>query len=129
MKKILYHDRFKQIINNIQTLSGQEEILLCLLENAKQAASDDINKNCPEYDKAWDKEMQLMEELKGLTGWRLISEYIDAAEETNNIWAEEMYLRGIQDAVLFMAMITVDHATDITKVFLDTTDGEEGQKK
>jgi hypothetical protein len=31
--------------------------------------------------------------------------YVNAAEETNTIWAEEMYLRGIQDAVLFIGML------------------------
>ncbi len=118
MKKILQYDRFKQILSNIQLSKGRGEIFLRLLENAKQTASDDIRENCPEYNAAWDREMELMDEVSSNEDVKeRFNRYVDAAEETNNIWAEEMYLRGIQDAVLFMAMVTADTATDITGIF------------
>lgn len=122
MKRTLPAKRFNQIVSNIQGLKGQKEIFLNLLQTAKEAASSDISENCPEYDKAWDVEMQLMDGLKGLKGWPLISQYIDAAEETNNIWAEEMYLRGIQDALLFVSMLGTASTTDITGIFFQNGD-------
>lgn len=118
MKKVIQYDRFKQILSNIQLSKGRGEIFLRLLENAKQTASDDIRENCPEYNAAWDREMELMDEVSSDKDVKeRFNRYVDAAEETNNIWAEEMYLRGIQDAVLFMAMVNADTATDITGIF------------
>ncbi len=116
MKKILQGERFKQVLNNIQDLKGQREIFLKLLETAKQAASDDISANCPEYNEAWDKEMKLIDECKEKGGQELFNQYVNAAEETNNIWAEEMYLRGIQDALLFIAIADKKSVTDIIGV-------------
>ena len=107
MKKTLQYERFEQILHNIQNSRGQGEIFLKLLENAKQAASDDITENCPEYNAAWNREMELMDKVSNDEDVKKrFNRYVNAAEETNTIWAEEMYLRGIQDAVLFIGMLT-----------------------
>lgn len=117
MNKTLQHDRLEQVLNNILNTKGQGEIFLRLLETAKQAASDDIAENCPEYGAAWDKEMQLMGECQDSFDCGLFNRYVDAAEETNNIWAEEMYLRGIQDAMLFMGMVNGGSVPGITGIY------------
>lgn len=124
MKKTLLHGRFMRMLDSVRNCEGQGRLFLRLLENAKQTASDDITNNSPEYRTEWDREAKLRRKVEAVLedgGIELFEKYVEAAEETNGIWAEEMYLRGLQDGILFMTMAGSRSAAEITGIYPDST--------
>ena len=62
---------------------------------------------------------RLREELKESAPPRLcglFDEFLEADDMTDTIWAEEMYLRGIQDAVALILLISKENVFDVTKL-------------
>lgn len=122
-KNTLFTEQAAALLENLQKPETFKALFLPLVIEAKEAAHNDLLENSPQYNTANEKEWELYgkfeEQLKKTESpetCRLFDEYLEAEEATDIIWAEEMYLRGIQDAVAFIMLTSKKNVFDTTGI-------------
>ena len=131
-EKKLFAERAGSMIQGLQRTDTFKGLFLPLVVGAKEAAHNDLLNDSQEYQKAQKKTWGLYDRLEKQIKEagdpeisRLFDEYLEADEISDTIWAEEMYLRGIQDAVAFIMLIAKKDTFDITGISL-TQEGDKG---
>lgn len=123
MENKLFAEQTGRMVNSLQDTETFRKLFLPLVVEAKEAAHKSLMKNVPEYQTAEKNTSELYgrlrEKLKesaspGLCS--LFDEFLEADDMTDTIWAEEMYLRGIQDAVSFILLASKENVSDVTKI-------------
>lgn len=130
-EKTLFAERAGGLIRSLQEPDTFKELFLPLVVEAKEAAHNNLMKESQEYQaaqaKTWGSYDRLAEQIKraddpGIR--RAFDEYLEADEISDTIWAEEMYLRGIQDAVAFLMLTAKKDTFDITGISLTQESGK-----
>lgn len=96
-----------------------KDLFLQLVIEAKEAAHKDMLEHSTEYNTAVEKEWMLYDRLMEREEFktsRVFEEYLDAADLADTIWAEEMYLKGMQDAVTFIMLTSRNNVYDTTGI-------------
>lgn len=123
MDNKMFAEQAGQMVRRLQDTETFRRLFLPLVVEAKETAHKNLMKNVPEYQTAEKNTSELYgrlrEKLKESASPRLCSlfdEFLEADDMTDTIWAEEMYLRGIQDAVTFILLISKENVSDITEL-------------
>lgn len=131
-EKKLFAERTGSLVQSLQEPDTFKKLFLPLVVGAKEAAHKDLLQDSQEYQKAqertWESYDRLEEQVKKVNDpgiCRAFDEYLEADEISDTIWAEEMYLRGIQDAVAFLMLTAKKDTFDITGISL-TQEGGKG---
>lgn len=114
----LFSQQVIRMLQNIQESNGQKELFLNLVIEAKERAYHDLLEHSMEFRLAQEREHKLDEQLEEIAGKSFSSEYTEAVSITDTIWAEEMYLRGIQDAVTILTLANKTCIFDVTGISL-----------
>ena len=124
-KNTLFTEQARTMLQNLQKPETFKELFLPLVVEAKEAAHNNLLENSPEYhaaeERKWDLYNQFEEQIKKTESpetCRLFDEYLEADDVSDIIWAEEMYLRGIQDAVAFFMLTSKKNIFDTTGISL-----------
>lgn len=113
----LFGDQVRIALHDLLEDEILQKIFLSLMMQAKESAYQNLLKKSQDFKMADDRAHELYNELwdkKGLKNCSLFNEYIDAADLADTIWAEEMYLRGIQDAVSFFMLTSKPNVMEAT---------------
>ena len=123
MENKLFAEQAGRMVSRLQETETFRKLFLPLVVEAKEAANKSLMKNVPEYQTAEKHTSRLYdrlrEELKESAPPRLcglFDEFLEADDMTDTIWAEEMYLRGIQDAEALILLISKENVFDVTKL-------------
>ncbi len=116
-----------RMIENIRKNKFRRELLIRGLVDSEQSAYDDLIAHSDDYKRLEEKETRLEKELEARFGSRdpLLRDYMETVNDSASIYGDEMYLRGIQDAAIFLTgMISARSVRDITgNSFRSITDG------
>lgn len=123
MENKMFAEQAGQMIRSLQDTETFRRLFLPLVVEAKETAHKSLMKNVPEYQMA-EKDTSrlydlLREKLKRSASPEicdLFDEWLESDDMTDTIWAEEMYLRGIQDAVALILLISKENVFDVTKL-------------
>lgn len=123
MENKIFAEQAGQMVRSLQDTETFKRLFLPLVVEAKETAHKSLMKNVPEYqmaEKATGELYDLLrEKLKGSASPEicdLFDEWLESEDMTDTIWAEEMYLRGIQDAVTFILLISKENVSDVTEL-------------
>lgn len=112
----LFGEQVMLTIQNLQSNDVFKKIFLPLVTKAKEDAYHDLLTHSGEFKAADDKEKELFDQLwakEEFKNCQLFDEYIEAVAVTDTIWAEEMYLKGIQDTVTLLMLAAKENILDM----------------
>lgn len=116
----LFAQQAELMIRNLQEPETFKNLFLPLVVEAKETAHKNLMEQSAEYREASTKAYSLYEHFREkLRGSSLLDEfdaYIEVEDNSDTIWAEEMYLRGIQDAITCVLLTSKENIFDVTKL-------------
>lgn len=125
MENKLFTEQIITMLQNLQKPETFKNLFLPLVIEAKENAHNNLLENSPEYhtahERKWELYDQFEEQIKKTESSETISlfdKYLEADDLSDTIWAEEMYLQGIKDAVAFILLISKKNIFDVTKISL-----------
>lgn len=116
----LFAQQAEQMLRNLREPDTFKKLFFKLVVDAKETAHKNLIMNSPEYNtankRAHEQHEQFRERLKGSDLLDEFDKLLEADDLTDTIWAEEMYLKGIQDTMTFILLTSKENVLDITKI-------------